>query len=224
MKTSIFAALRDASEDDPGMEWLGPQYSIQEIISYAKSSADLQYPAELAKHENILVKEAQEPEYLTFRPPQSEINSVAYVNVGKQRSAQAQSSRRINQPQRTTQKDVKGKRQIAKHDDVKIEELEEREGQCWYYKDHMDTIMGPYSSKRMKGWFDGHYFDQTLLIRPAGSDEPFRTIECVFSDISQAFNVTTGQKGRDMREKKLSTLASFSEEGDAEDTWENLEK
>lgn len=227
MKPSIFAALRDeASEDDPGFEWLSPQYSIQEILSYAKSPASAQIPAELQKHENIFAREVQEPEFMTFKPPQSEINSVAYINVGKQqRNVQIpQNPKRASSTQRVTQKDIKGRKQMTKHEEVKIEELEEREGPCWYYRDHMDTIMGPYSSKRMREWFNGRYFDSTLLIRPAGSDEAFKPIEVVFSDIAHAFWTTQGQKSNDIREKKLLTLASFSQEEDGEDSWENHEK
>jgi hypothetical protein len=94
----------------------------------------------------------------------------------------------------------------------------------------MDQTLGPYTSRKMREWFDKRYFDPTLLIQSGGSDAPFAPILTVFPDISTAFAEDAAPKGGSQsdkgRDRKLVTLLSFSmdDSDDYGSSWEALEQ
>jgi hypothetical protein len=236
---SRFAVLREDEPDDPDDETsaceplsrLTPQYSISDVLKFYKSGAQLPPPAELPHYDHVFLKDAQSPECSTFRPPQSEINSPFFLSGGKQpsRSFQNSGTRRSISPRNQAQPRPK---RPAPSRPADTHDFDEEVGLMWFYKDPMDQVMGPYSSRRMREWFDKKYFDATLPI-VVGGGSTFQPIANVFPDLSLAFGEEAGQPGKGgfldgiddrAKEKKLETLMSFfMAEGDDGGSWETVD-
>jgi hypothetical protein len=187
-----------------------PQYSIDEVLTLFKPISAAPSP-DSARFDNVFVESSQPPECGHRHPPQSEINPVIHVDGVKsqgQRSGQSSGSRRSSNSRSAPSR---SKRSSL---DAKSTDGEEDLGQVWYYKDPMDQIVGPYSSRRMKEWFDKRYFDATLLIQSGASDGPFLPVSAFFPELANAFNEDSpprsGFQGEKSREKKLTTFVSLS--------------
>ena len=209
---SRFAALRDdddntgsdSSPEAPEFERLSPQYTIQEILDVAKSDVPGP-PTELNQYQNFFQKDAQSPEISTFSPPKSDINS-------KNCPTSKQTARRPNRATRG------GKTSSQRSDDGETEDL----GACWFYKDPMDRVIGPYPSKRMREWLDRKLINGDLLIRSAAAEGRFQPICVTFPDLSRAFADTGGVRS-DGGGWQLTTLVSFSVSDD-DASWDQESK
>lgn len=203
---SRFAALRDdddntASDSSPEIERLSPQYSMQDILDVSKTDVPPP-PPELSQFQNFFCKDAQSPEITTFVPPKSEINSKNCP------TAKQGLRRRFGRGSKTGQRE-----------DLELEEL----GPCWYYKDPMDRVIGPYPSKRMREWLDRKLIDAALPIRSASSPEGrFQPISVVFPDLARAFSETAGVRSGGGG-RQLTTLVSFSVSDD-DGSWDQESK
>lgn len=224
---SRFAALRDddgdnGSDESDAFDKLTPQYSIQEILNYYKSSINELPPPELIKNVGVFVQESQIPECKRTHPPKSEINSTIYLNIGKQQNRR--NVRAVNQKGK-----VKSPNDTDKSGDSHghFDNIESEEDLCklWYYKDPLDCTLGPYTSHQMQEWMEKRYIDSSLLVRNAANEGKFQPISVIFPDVSKAFVETNNQKNttqnpNNLPEKRITTLISFSMDED-NDEWDH---
>jgi hypothetical protein len=209
------------------------QYLIDDLLKLSKGGAT-SGSGDASRFDNVYIKNAQSPECTHFHPPQSEINSLIYLNGGKspaQRSAPGSGLRRTGVPRNPVPSRPKKPGQPAKATDWHMDESDDDIGVGWFYKDPMDQTLGPYTPRKMREWFDKKYFDSTLLVQLGTSDGPFAPICAIFPDLANAFNddvppsPRSAFQGEKSREKKLLTLVSFSEDNDdLGESWETLEQ
>ena len=228
---SRFAVLHsDGSEDDEGPDGIAqltPQYTMQQILSYAKAGQSQPAPPELAKFDNIFMKEPQRPECEAFHPPQSEINSVPFTKPPRNTPQNPRRGAAASPPQRTHQKETRKKAAQSKTEGARREAQGPSDTVMWVYRDPTGAVFGPFASERMRDWMNRKFFDASLQIKVAGSDAPFMSVSATFPDLAQAFVDLAGPKFAEMQgwESKLSTLFSFSvDDQDDDRAWEAIEK
>ena len=233
---SRFAALRDDygdngsdeyAESSDALERLTPQYSKEEILNLYKT---FPAPPSISKFPNIFMAEPQLPECNNPPPQKSEINSTIYLNLngkGQNRRNNRTSQRGGNNNSGRGKNNQNDKRSdFQPHSTANQEEPEENLNQLWYYKDPLDCIVGPYSSRQMQEWLEKRYIDTSLCVRNAASEASFQPIGVIFQDISKAFAETNNQKtsgsntSDNSQEKRITTLFSFYND-DANEEWEH---
>jgi len=210
---SRFAGLVSTESDDDETQGLlakkKPQYSIKEILGYFRPNVIQQFPLEKPILEAIYVKDMQDPELNTFKPPNEHISDVDASNISKVKS---QTQKRVNS---------RPNEDLSNH---------------WYYMDPVGQILGPYSSKLMKIWFDNRLIDKSLLISQSNSDENgfssiqthFPDLSIAFQEIPKAFSINIQKPSSKpnfwRQERTPETLISFSNNEGLENLLEKWEK
>ena len=177
---SRFSALKDEdSQSDNEFSMLEPSYTYSEIISTFSLDKLKGPPKELTHYQNIINFEPQLPRCPNFVPPTKNINSQIYYNQDKSKQQKL-----IGKP------GGKGPRIVGKgmHKQKFQTEEQEEPGIQWFYKDQFDRVLGPYTSKRMKEWYDLGLFTPELLVKTASSESKFKPVSDYFPDTDTAFD------------------------------------
>jgi hypothetical protein len=205
---SRFAVLGEQDDDDGSdVEPEIRRYSFQEIINLERSSRDRAPPPNLATFPAIFLSEWQPIECSSFHPPSRDVNSQSVPESKPSRRSPARS------PQRSAPAPA-----APPHPKPAVECPEPIDfGQCWEYRDPMDTIMGPFPAQRMQEWLEKKAIDASLFVRRAGSDEKFQQISSIFPDLALAFLEPSAARGTE--EPQRTTLVVF-EVSDDELSWD----
>ena len=204
------------SEYNP-LEKKPPTFSPQQIFDSYQFSSSSEPPQEIKTYNNIYVAETLKPECLTFKPPKSDINSTIFL-PGKSNTPPNTKTR--NPKSRSKKSSVNNASNVSLNTNL-VKPFQQEKGtedsEMWVYKDQFDKIIGPFSSQKMRDWFNKGFIDSTLLVRLASLSVPFQPISFVFPDLSKAFLQAKPSKGNrnnvlqeDFTNSNLTTLFSFS--------------